>query len=252
MTAPRAAKGFSAAAAVLESTVLERWNMRKISRRGFLGHVAAMAGAAVATKSGFGRAAEAASGADLPRVDYHVHLEGVVTLDKALELSRRRGVKFGVVEHAGTKANKYPHLLSNDHDLEQYLAMLAGKPVFRGIQAEGLDWMTCFSKELVAQLDHVLTNVLTLPKKDGTRVEIWRPGIKIGDPQEFMDRYVDFHVQVMAREPIDILANVTFLPMRLPKIMTRFGRHLAWSESSRPRSSTRWPSKSTAAFGCQS
>ena len=24
--------------------------------------------------------------------------------------------------------------------------MLAGKPVFRGIQAEGLDWMTCFSK----------------------------------------------------------------------------------------------------------
>ena len=28
-----------------------------------------------------------------------------------------------------------------------------------------------------------------------------------------MDRYVDFNVQVMAREPIDILANPTFLPI---------------------------------------
>jgi histidinol phosphatase-like PHP family hydrolase len=27
-----------------------------------------------------------------------------------------------------------------------------------------------------------------------------------------MDRYVDFHVEVMAKEPIDILANPTFLP----------------------------------------
>jgi histidinol phosphatase-like PHP family hydrolase len=27
-----------------------------------------------------------------------------------------------------------------------------------------------------------------------------------------MDRYVDFHVQVMSKEPLDILANPTFVP----------------------------------------
>ena len=156
--------------------------------------------------------AEAAGESDLPFIDYHAHLGGEVTLERALEISRRRGVKFGIVEHAGTKANKYPNLLSNDDDLKKYLDMLAGKPVFRGIQAEGLDWMTCFSKELVAQLDYVLSDALTLPEKDGRRVELWKPGLKIDDRQEFMDRYTEFHVQVMAREPLDILANPTYLP----------------------------------------
>jgi histidinol phosphatase-like PHP family hydrolase len=149
---------------------------------------------------------------DFPLVDYHVHLDQVVTLEKALELSRQRGVKFGVVEHAGTKENKYPGLLSSDDDLRWYMAMLEGKPVYKGIQAEGTDWMTCFSKAVVAQLDYVLSDALTFPEKDGRRVELWRPGVSIGDPQDFMERYTDFHIRVMAQEPIDILANPTFLP----------------------------------------
>ncbi len=188
--------------------------MSNISRRSFLGRTAVLAGAMMTAKGSLRRpaAAEAAGESDLPFIDYHAHLGGEVTLERAVAISRRRGVKFGIVEHAGTKANKYPHLLSNDDDLKGYLAMLAGKPVFRGIQAEGLDWMTCFSKELVAQLDYVLSDALTLPEKDGRRVELWKPGLKIDDRQEFMDRYTDFHVQVMAREPLDILANPTYLP----------------------------------------
>jgi histidinol phosphatase-like PHP family hydrolase len=34
----------------------------------------------------------------------------------------------------------------------------------------------------------------------------------MSDKQAFMDRYVDWHTQIMAREPIDILANTTWLP----------------------------------------
>jgi histidinol phosphatase-like PHP family hydrolase len=193
--------------------------MNGISRRGFLGRTAAWTGATMAARVGLDTAwaAETASQNDLPLVDYHVHLDDVVTLDKALELSRRRGVKFGIVEHAGTKANKYPHLISSDDEMKRYLAMLAGKPVLRGIQAEGLDWMTCFSKEVVAQLDFVLSDALTFPEKDGRRVELWRPDVKIDDVEGFMDRYTDFHVQVISREPIDILANPTFLPAQLAK-----------------------------------
>lgn len=149
---------------------------------------------------------------DFPLVDYHVHLDSVVTLEKAVALSKERGVKFGIVEHAGSKENKYAGLLSTDEDLKRYIAMLEGKPVYKGIQAEGLDWMHCFSKETVAQLDYVLSDALTFPEKDGRRVELWRPWVKVDDKQDFMDRYTEFNVQVMAQEPIDILANPTFLP----------------------------------------
>ena len=149
---------------------------------------------------------------DLPLVDYHAHLDSVVTLERALEISRQRGVKLGIVEHAGTRENKYPGLLSNDADLKAYIAKLDGKPVFKGIQAEGLDWMTCFSKDAVIQLDYVLSDALTCPDKQGNRVELWRPWVRIDDKQEFMERYVAFHLEVMRREPIDILANPTFLP----------------------------------------
>ncbi len=180
-----------------------------ISRRRFLG--CALAGGALATSACSARTA--LSGAsDIPLVDYHVHLDREVTLEKALQLSKERAVKFGIVEHAGTKANRYPGLLSTDEDLKRYIAMLDGHPVYKGIQAEGLDWTTCFSKEVVAQLDYVLSDALTFPEKDGQRVELWRPWVKVEDKQDFMDRYTDFTVRVMAREPIDILANPTFLP----------------------------------------
>src|SRR5438105_1443094 len=80
--------------------------------------------------------------APIPLVDYHVHLDPVVTLEKALARSKETGVKFGIVEHAGTKANRYAGLLSSDEDLAGYLTKLEGKPVYKGIQAEWIDWMT--------------------------------------------------------------------------------------------------------------
>ncbi len=183
----------------------------RVSRREFLGGTiagAASSASAIISGAAFSRPA----GSDIQLVDYHVHLDQVVTLEKALQLSKERGVKFGIVEHAGTKANRYPGLLSSDEDLKAYIAKLEDKPVYRGIQAEGLDWTTCFSKDVVARLDYVLSDALTFPEKDGQRVELWRPSVKVDDKQDFMDRYTDFNVQVMAREPIDILANPTFLP----------------------------------------
>ncbi len=175
-----------------------------ISRRAFIGGTAA------------GILSHSAPAADIPQVDYHVHLDDVVTLEKALELSKERGVKFGIVEHAGKKVHFYRGLLSTDEDLRRYIAKLEGKPVFKGIQAEGLDWMECFSKEAVAQLDYVLSDALTLPE-NGRFVRLWTRGLEYPDKQDFMERYTEFNVQVMAREPIDILANPTFLPASLER-----------------------------------
>jgi histidinol phosphatase-like PHP family hydrolase len=148
--------------------------------------------------------------------DYHVHRDGT-TVEKLLEISRQRGVKFGIVEHAGKRENDYPIILSNDDELASYIAGLEGKPVFKGVQAEYLDWMSCFSKEAVAKLDYVLSDAMTIRGKDGRRVKMWSPGFEVGDPERFMDHYVEFHEEVIAAEPIDILANCTWLPKAIEK-----------------------------------
>ncbi|MCX6621920.1 MAG: glycosyl hydrolase, partial [Acidobacteria bacterium] len=78
----------------------------------------------------------------------------------------------------------------------------------------GVDWMTCFAKETVAQLDYTLSDALTFMDQ-GKQERIWLPTFPIPDAEAFMERYTDFNVKVMASEPIDIMANPTFLPERL-------------------------------------
>jgi histidinol phosphatase-like PHP family hydrolase len=191
-----------------------------ITRRRFLGRAAA--GSLVPTLirplKMLGAEAPTSSGPELRWTDFHVHLDNS-TIDKALELSRERGVKFGIVEHAGTKENKYPRVLSTDAELRDYLATLEGKPVFKGVQAEWIDWMGCFSAEALGQLDYVLTDAMTFPGKDGRRAKLWEADaaqrVDMEDKEAFMDRYVDWHVEVMAKEPFDIPANTTWLPAGL-------------------------------------
>lgn len=191
-----------------------------ISRRRFLSRTAtASAFAALASPHAFPSASPGPTAEpEFHAIDFHVHLDNS-TIDNVLELSRQRGVKFGIVEHAGTKENQYPTLLSNDADLRRYLASLEGKPVFKGIQAEWTDWMSCFSPAALAQLDYVLTDAMTFPGKDDRRVKLWTPDaaqqVDLTDKQAFMDRFVDWHVEIMAREPLDILANTTWLPAGL-------------------------------------
>lgn len=192
------------------------------SRRTFL--AASLAGVGtLAARPSVGRCAESAppspvSGCDLPRLDLHVHLDNS-TIDKVLELSRERNVKFGIVEHAGTKENKYPVVLSNDKELGRYLAMLDGHPVYRGVQTEWTDWVGCFSRAMLARLDYILTDAMTFPGRDGQRVKLWEKDVEsrvdMADKQAFMDRYVDWYVAIIEQQPIDILANVSWLPAPL-------------------------------------
>jgi len=190
---------------------------RTLSRRSFLKGTAAAAYAAGALPGVTAVVAEN-KGIDFPLVDYHVHLDNS-TLDQVLALSAERGIKFGIVEHAGTKENVYPVVLSNDDELADYLKRLEGKPVFKGVQAEWTDWMNCFSRQTLAQLDYVLTDAMTFPGKDGQRVKLWEAGVEqrveMADKQKWMDRFVEWHVEIMSKQPIDILANTSWLPAPL-------------------------------------
>ncbi len=96
--------------------------------------------------------------------------------------------------------------------MNRWITSLDGKPVFKGIQAEYLNWMGCFSKGAIARLDYVLTDALTMPGDQGRLIHIWTREFTCDDPQKWMDRYVDYHVEIMAKQPVDIIANPTYLP----------------------------------------
>ena len=180
------------------------------TRRTFLKQSAACAAALAAP--GCACLTSRYSGLDFPLVDYHVHLDHS-TIDAALALPQARHIKFGIVEHAGTKENEYPVVISNDAELKKQLDMLAGKGVYRGVQTEYSDWAVGFTPAGLATLDYVLTDAMTMPGKNGKRMKMWLvPPAELGDAQSFMDRYVDWHLQVLQQKPLDILANVTWLP----------------------------------------
>jgi histidinol phosphatase-like PHP family hydrolase len=190
------------------------------SRRSFLGAALSACATSLAAR-GLLAAPEtpaASQGLGFPLVDLHVHLDNS-SIEQALPLSRERGVKFGIVEHAGTRENKYPVVLSNDDELRTYIRKLDGKGVYKGVQAEWTDWARCFSRQVLAQLDYTLTDAMTFPGKDGQRVKLWEQDVEqrvdMANHQVFMDRFVDWHVRTIGTQPIDILANVSWLPAPL-------------------------------------
>jgi len=187
---------------------------RHVSRRAFLGGAVAAGAMGIRTihAKGIPSAGWAAEQFDFPLIDFHAHVEGDFSLLIAFDQAKALGVKLGLAEHGGCREK-----MNDDAALKRYIQSLASAPVYKGMQAEGLDWMSCFSKETVAQLDFVLSDALTFPEKDGRLVHLWTPEARITDKQDFMERYVDFNVRVITEEPIDIFANPTFLPEAIAK-----------------------------------
>ena len=144
---------------------------------------------------------------DFPIVDYHVHLKGGLTIDQAIENATQRGVKFGIAENCGLGFR-----VTNDEKLRPFLKLLEGKPVYTAMQAEGREWLTLFSPQMIAKFDYVFTDAMTFTDKQGRRTRLWmKDEVHVDDEQEFMDMYVDKIVSVL-NEPIDIYVNPTFLP----------------------------------------
>ncbi|HPR84678.1 MAG TPA: hypothetical protein PLG33_01430, partial [Prolixibacteraceae bacterium] len=100
-------------------------------------------------------------------------------------------------------------------------------PIFRGMQAEGREWITLFSPEAVARFDYIFTDGMTWTDHKGRRMRLWIPEETfIDDEQQFMDELVGKIESVMSQEPVDIYVNPTFLP---PAIAAKYDQ--LWTDA---------------------
>src|SRR5262245_1569167 len=51
----------------------------------------------------------------IPRLDYHVHIGDGITVEQAVRVAGERGMKFGLLQHAGAKGHGYT--VSDDAEL---------------------------------------------------------------------------------------------------------------------------------------
>lgn len=150
--------------------------------------------------------------ANIPMVNYHVHLKGDLTLDKALALSRQTGVFYGIAVNCGLNFS-----VTNDAGIDAYLASVKGAPAFIAMQAEGREWVNMFSREARAKFDYVFTDAMTVVDDQGRRMRLWiRSEVpEIKDQEAFMDMLVDRTVKILSNEPIDVHVNPTYLPEQI-------------------------------------
>lgn len=147
--------------------------------------------------------------ADMPVIDYHVHLRGGMTVEKAIDRQAVTGINVGVLKNIG---KGWP--IETDDQLREFLDSTQGKPVFVGLQANDRDWMHKHSAELLGRLDYVLgdTMIMPMPNENSEPVKLWMTDqYTIDDPQAWMQRYVQHNLRVLS-EPLSILANPTYLP----------------------------------------
>lgn len=147
---------------------------------------------------------------NFPVADYHVHLKGDLTMDKAVDISASLGLNYGIAANCGLK---FP--IQNDEELKNYLASIEGKPIFKAMQAEGREWVDMFSPELIAEFDYAFTDAMTWTNSNGTRMRLWIPEeTEVGDAQDFMDQLVA-QIEKVVTEPIAIYVNPTYLPAEI-------------------------------------
>ena len=145
-------------------------------------------------------------------VDLHVHLKGGFTVEDAIKKSKAEGIQYGIVVNCGVG---FP--LHNDSQIDSVLSDMKKYPQFyKGMQAEGREWLTNFSKASIAKFDYVFTDAMTFTDAKGRRNRIWlKDETWIDNEDQFMEYLVNTLVKILNTEPINMYVNPTFLPAQM-------------------------------------
>lgn len=161
----------------------------------------------------------------LALTDYHIHIRGGMTPEKAALRQEKSGIKSAVLENFG---REWP--LSNNVALATFIdasskASAPGQKLPVGIQVNDRDWFAQIDPSLLKRLDFVLADTMIMGvTAEGKPRRLWLPGVTIDDPEAWMRQYLAHNLRILD-EPVSILANPTYLP---PCISNRYDQ--LWTE----------------------
>ena len=140
-------------------------------------------------------------------LDLHVHTTNEFTIERILEIGEKRNVSFGIVAHPVSWG------LKDDNDLEKYIQTLRKYPVYIGLQPTYLGWRKNYSSDLLSEIDYILMDPQMVPQGNGETWRIWEFDTYVEDTEDFMKRYMDYSLEVLNNESINIFAWPLFLPV---------------------------------------
>jgi len=157
--------------------------------------------------------------------DYHIHIRGGMTWEKAVQRQEQSDIRSAVLENFG---REWP--LTDNAKLKDFIDLHSqplpnGQRLPVGIQVNDRDWFIQIDPVLRKRLDYVLADTMILGvTAEGKPRRLWLPGVTIEDPDAWMLEYLAHNLRILD-EPISILANPTYLP---PCIAQHYDR--LWTE----------------------
>jgi hypothetical protein len=173
----------------------------------------------------FRRQLAAVKARGLTLTDFHIHLRGGMTPEKAAARQEASGIQSAVLENFG---REWP--LSNNVALATFIdasshARADGRRLPVGIQVNDRDWFAQLDPALLKRLDFVLADTMIMGvTAAGKPRRLWLPDVTIDDPEAWMKQYLAHNLRILD-EPVSILANPTYLP---PCISNRYDQ--LWTE----------------------
>ena len=147
-------------------------------------------------------------------VDWHLHIRGGMTPELAAARERASGIRSTAMENHGREweifdnarlcafADRAKAVRVGDHAL----------PV--GIQVNDREWFHQIDAATRARFDYILADTMIMGKlPDGRDNRLWMVK-EVDDADAWMARYMAHNLRILD-EPIDILANPTYLPTPL-------------------------------------
>lgn len=149
-----------------------------------------------------------------PLMDLHVHCSEKQSIEDIVEISKKTGIRFGVMQNVALWGIK------NNDQLKEHIDSLKPYPVYIGLQPMSPGWSKNLSPELIAQADYIAMDPQIIPKANGydETILIWEYASYIDDPDAFMERNMQYYMDILTGdEPLDIFACPLFLPVSIQR-----------------------------------
>jgi len=144
--------------------------------------------------------------------DFHIHIRGGMTPQKAAARERQSGIRSAVLENFG---REWP--LTNSRELAAFIdscqrVRVNQRPLPVGIQVNDRDWHTQIDRSTFERLDYVLADTMIMGvTAAGLPRRLWKEDVTIDNPEAWMEEYLRHNLAILD-EPVTILANPTYLP----------------------------------------